>query len=439
MTRDEDGSFQFRRRYLQTKGEKCISEEEALLHFFDFLETKVMAGVILVCMDEDTVGVLVSKLKALDRKRCKKLVVGFSWWRRTLKHLSFPNYRTLDLEDCSQSSLTPFPESLKTAEVVAHMLAGALRLHDVAKVALSAELRPKQRTRQVRENEQEVLEIYSSFRPDLALHITAEKMDQVYISDSEDEYGIGKVQVKHQEDDDVLLITSDSTVELSQSNESNTTGPTIEVDIENEDSIKQVDLPRKWWKGGKSLDGQARYLSQGGTQTITQVATGATIISEGNSFAATPNPRLLDLSSRHPDMSSKHPDLSTKHPDSSKSWIITGDQVVCPLCKNKTWLRMSKSQGKLNKHIKKAHSNTTPGHVSLDCKECGEKNVKFADLVSHINEHNKKRKAGDSFQDRQECKKSKVKPSLTQTLRKRWGHSTPFHLLLENVHNLNFQ
>ena len=46
-----------------------------------------------VCVDEDTVSVLLGKLKSLDRRRVKSLVSGFTWWRRSLKYLSVQGYR----------------------------------------------------------------------------------------------------------------------------------------------------------------------------------------------------------------------------------------------------------------------------------------------------------------------------------------------------------
>ena len=46
-----------------------------------------------VCVDENTVSVLLGKLKALDRRRVKLLVSGFTWWRRSLKYLSVQGYR----------------------------------------------------------------------------------------------------------------------------------------------------------------------------------------------------------------------------------------------------------------------------------------------------------------------------------------------------------
>ena len=67
----------------ETEPVKCVSEEEALLAFVDFLET-VGHGVVLVGLDEETVDVLLQKLEAEHLAKFQSLVVGFTWWRRIL-------------------------------------------------------------------------------------------------------------------------------------------------------------------------------------------------------------------------------------------------------------------------------------------------------------------------------------------------------------------
>ena len=87
-SREESTStFLFRPTVLvaQVDRVECISEEAALDAFFSFLKS-VGPNVVLVGMDEDTVGVLVKKLKAKDRAEFRNLVAGYSWWKRILKH-----------------------------------------------------------------------------------------------------------------------------------------------------------------------------------------------------------------------------------------------------------------------------------------------------------------------------------------------------------------
>ena len=86
--REESTSkFLFRPTVLVAEVERveCISEEAAIDAFFAFLKS-VGPIVVLVGMDEDTVGVLVQKLKAKDKAEFWSLVAGYTWWKRILKH-----------------------------------------------------------------------------------------------------------------------------------------------------------------------------------------------------------------------------------------------------------------------------------------------------------------------------------------------------------------
>ena len=202
MTREHD-TFHFRQRFDVSQDERivCVSEDAALQDFFTFLES-VGANVILVCVDEDTVATLLGKLKSLDRGRCLGLVQGYTWWRRIGRHLAVSGFRNRELVDFYHSS---FPSaarpSLHTAPVVASMLKSCVgelvRRHCgmepgsgqvVFLVAVSAQLRPRARVREV-EDDREVLEVYSSFQPDLLTCITVETLEQLVVSsDSEEEY-----------------------------------------------------------------------------------------------------------------------------------------------------------------------------------------------------------------------------------------------------------
>ena len=64
---------------------ECVPEEAAISAFFVFLKS-VGPNVVLVGLDEDTVGVLVQKLKAKDKVKFRSLVAGYTWWKRVLKH-----------------------------------------------------------------------------------------------------------------------------------------------------------------------------------------------------------------------------------------------------------------------------------------------------------------------------------------------------------------
>ena len=64
---------------------ECVSEEAAISAFFAFLKF-VGPNVVLVGLDEDTVGVLIQKLKTKDKPEFWSLVAGYTWWKRILKH-----------------------------------------------------------------------------------------------------------------------------------------------------------------------------------------------------------------------------------------------------------------------------------------------------------------------------------------------------------------
>ena len=88
MTREGSTStFLFRPTVLvkQVERVECVSEEEAISAFFHFLKS-VGPNVVLVGLDEDTVGLLVQKLKAKDKPKFWSLVAGYTWWKRVLKH-----------------------------------------------------------------------------------------------------------------------------------------------------------------------------------------------------------------------------------------------------------------------------------------------------------------------------------------------------------------
>ena len=59
---------------------RCVSEEKALEAFMAFLET-VGPRIVLVGLDEDTLGVLLQKLEVRCHDQFWSLVTGFAWWK----------------------------------------------------------------------------------------------------------------------------------------------------------------------------------------------------------------------------------------------------------------------------------------------------------------------------------------------------------------------
>ena len=84
---ESTSTFLFRPTVLVSEVERveCVSEEAAISAFFAFLKF-VGPNVVLVGLDEDTVGVLIQKLKTKDNAEFWSLVAGYTWWKRILKH-----------------------------------------------------------------------------------------------------------------------------------------------------------------------------------------------------------------------------------------------------------------------------------------------------------------------------------------------------------------
>ena len=103
-----------------------MSEDSALDDFLCFLET-LGGNIVLVCADEDTVGILIEKLKARNKTKYCRLVAGYSWWRRVLKYLDIPGYCNIEREDFHRAhSPTAATQRLHSAKVVAGMLSSSV-------------------------------------------------------------------------------------------------------------------------------------------------------------------------------------------------------------------------------------------------------------------------------------------------------------------------
>ena len=117
LSREDGKTFLFRPPVLvaQTERLECIQEGKALSAFFDFLETTGPNVVLVmldckerfvqwmfhqVCLDEATVGVLIDKLWAKDKRRFSKLVDSYTWWGRVLQHTGCKDYKYVFLFRC---------------------------------------------------------------------------------------------------------------------------------------------------------------------------------------------------------------------------------------------------------------------------------------------------------------------------------------------------
>ena len=227
MAREDQSTFLFRPPVLvkMTERVECVTESEAMEHFLAFLEA-TGGNIILVsllsssthatasppnpqvCVDEDTTGVLMEKLKKVDKERFRGLVVGYSWWRRVLKHKKFPKYKTVELEDYSAANLPVRSTPMKmTSKHVARMLNEAVRNMSDAQagspldgqflslVSVSSKLKALTTPRPVSTGP-ETLELINSLRPDLPATLTVERLEQVHLESDHEDGEYMEVEIK---------------------------------------------------------------------------------------------------------------------------------------------------------------------------------------------------------------------------------------------------
>ena len=126
------------------------------------------------------------KLKTVDKGRFRGLVVGYSWWRRVLKHTKFPKYKTVELEDYSAANLPPRSTKIKSiSKHVARMLNEAVRKvagveagsalegQFLSLVSVSSKLKALTTPRPVSTGPEE-LELINSLKPDLPAMLSVE-------------------------------------------------------------------------------------------------------------------------------------------------------------------------------------------------------------------------------------------------------------------------
>ena len=227
MTREEDGSsFLYRRQYEQVIKRKertvCVSESQALEDCILFLE-KLGLDVILVGVDEDTLAVLIAKLKIQARDRFMQVVKGFTYWRRLLKHIGVADYKQLELEDYHQSTFSNhcpnLYDSLVVAEILVKSVTELAKKHHmetkltegsfVTASCISSKLHPRQHIREVMmEDKMEILQVFSSFRPEFAVSVSVEPIQEVCL-DTDSEYGETDTGIKGENMDIVSGIKVD--------------------------------------------------------------------------------------------------------------------------------------------------------------------------------------------------------------------------------------
>ena len=167
-------------------------------------------------MDEDTAGILMEKLKNVDKRRFQGLVVGYSWWHRVLKYIKFSNYKTVELENYSTGRIPSTSTEIKiSSKNVAQMLKDAVRkvagVQDRSQldgsflsiVSVNSKLKALTKPRPFSSGP-EMIELINNLRPDLPAMISVERLEQVQLESE------GEGKSEGGEYIDCLLYTSPS-------------------------------------------------------------------------------------------------------------------------------------------------------------------------------------------------------------------------------------
>ena len=201
MTREEDGTFLFRSRFEdpeETDDVVCISEEEALKSFFGFLQK--FSGCVILGVDEETVSILLKKLRNVVKCDISDVVKGFTHWRRVLKHIDVAGYNNLDLEEFYTHLVGKDLPSFNTAlDISSVLLKSVQEVHKRKKGDIKSSdssfynlckkiefLSPPKKGVSETKNRVENVEVFSSFRPSVCATFSAEKLEQIVLSSDSD-------------------------------------------------------------------------------------------------------------------------------------------------------------------------------------------------------------------------------------------------------------
>ena len=213
MTREDDGSFQFRSQFDIIADDKkivCVEERRALKDFIEYL--RKIPNCVILGVDEDTIAILDQRLRDEKKEKLKNIVSGFTCWKLVLKYLKIDGYRSIDLEEFYSDMIKAPLSSFLSARDISKILLKSVR-KVMTKLALekSDQLgmfytmckkieflsRPK-RVEYDRKAAVDNLEVYSSLRPSVSAIISAQQLEQVAISsDSESDCLVTLESVGH--------------------------------------------------------------------------------------------------------------------------------------------------------------------------------------------------------------------------------------------------
>eukprot|EP00092_Neocalanus_flemingeri_P006012 GFUD01006478.1.p1 GENE.GFUD01006478.1~~GFUD01006478.1.p1 ORF type:complete len:613 (-),score=116.47 GFUD01006478.1:6-1694(-) len=189
MTREDDGTFLYRCQFeIVDDDDKIffVDERKALKELLDFLQN--FPGCVILGVDEDSVAILVKKLKEVNRDKFKELVVGFTYWKRVLKYNDVAGYGSLDLEEYFAQT---FQEDLSSFSISGVLLKSVLEVSTTRPLLYKLCKRIGCLEKAInleydRKANVENVEVYSSFRPFVSATFSAEMLEQVIVSSESD-------------------------------------------------------------------------------------------------------------------------------------------------------------------------------------------------------------------------------------------------------------
>jgi len=324
MTREGRDTFLFRPPILVEEVQRvvCVPESAALCTFLDFLEM-IGPNIILVGLDEDSVGVLMQKLKEANRARFLKQVEGYTWWRRILKYSSYQDYKDLSLEEFYKSTFSSPHGTLLTCSLVAERLKQAVKEvacrqgfmavsggKFVSAVAVPVQSRPRLEEREVREG-MEVLEVVNSYLSIPVTSFAVCRMEQVNIDLDEISHGHLLVDASKKKSESVGKVVKQELNEEAFS-------IYISSDSETEDVIQSLASGPILHGGGTETEHGTRSLAPNPATCSTAQDTASTLASglrgtyriPRNSSAGTnshsPPPSSVDQSTTPPTTTQRH-------------------------------------------------------------------------------------------------------------------------------------
>jgi len=409
MTREDDGTFQFRSQFEIIEHEKkinCVEERKALKDLLQYL--RKIPNCLLLGVDEDTIAILDQRLRDEKKEKLKNIVSGFTCWKLVLKYLKIDGYRKIDLEEFySDMVKAPLP-SFVSAKDISEVLLKAVR-HVMTRLAKEGSdqlqmfytlcrkiefLSKPRRVEYDRKAPVENLEVYSSLRPFVSATISAQQMEQVAISSESEDDCVMTGEIKKSTDPVVASEKSGFPANSEQSLQINP-GLTLQ-EIWRKQSNKDDDdeLLRKIQDKFKEIDNRQQQLKETyGEKLDAALNVNEDLYADDNDDSMVDDGLTNQANSSFPSV-----EIHLSRPLPLYVQSNTTTRIYNPTNSN-FWQRGNKSQGsdsrgsvfcpvccvevkyrKICRHLQRVHSETS---YSLRCQACYEA-VSARDLEVHV-------------------------------------------------------